>query len=47
MPDVTLVAGGVPLRAGGEIIGAVGVGGAPSGLTDEDIAQTGANVLNQ
>lgn len=34
-------AGGVPVTAGGTIIGGVGVSGAPSGLTDEKCAKAG------
>ena len=36
-----LLGGGVPVRVGEEIIGAVGVGGAPSGQQDEDCAKAG------
>ena len=39
--DVLILAGGVPLRAGNEVIGAVGVGGAPSGDKDEACANAG------
>ena len=34
-------AGGIPVQAGGQIIGGVGVSGAPSGKTDESCAQAG------
>ncbi|OQX32169.1 MAG: adenosylcobalamin biosynthesis, GlcG-related protein [Candidatus Sedimenticola endophacoides] len=33
--------GGLPITAGGSLLGAVGVSGAPSGLTDEACAQAG------
>ena len=33
-----LLGGGVPVRAGGDVIGAVGVGGAPGGHLDEQCA---------
>jgi uncharacterized protein GlcG (DUF336 family) len=36
-----LLGGGVPVRAGEEVIGAVGVGGAPSGTIDEECANAG------
>jgi uncharacterized protein GlcG (DUF336 family) len=36
-----LLGGGVPVRAGDEVIGAVGVGGAPSGQIDEECATAG------
>lgn len=34
-------AGGVPIRAGGEVIGAIGVSGAPGGEKDEACANAG------
>ena len=34
-----VVAGGLPIKAGDEVIGAVGVGGAPGGHLDEQCAQ--------
>ena len=37
--------GAVPIKRGDEIIGAIGVGGAPSGQLDEDIAAAGAAVV--
>lgn len=36
-----LLGGGVPVRVGDEVIGAVGVGGAPSGQLDEECANAG------
>jgi uncharacterized protein GlcG (DUF336 family) len=36
-----LLAGGVPVRVGDEVIGAVGVGGAPGGHLDEECANAG------
>ena len=41
LPGVLLLGGGVPVRAGDEVIGAVGVGGAPSGQIDEEGANAG------
>lgn len=38
---VLLLAGGVPIRVGNEVIGAIGVGGAPSGSIDEECANAG------
>jgi uncharacterized protein GlcG (DUF336 family) len=38
-------AGGVPIEAGGQIIGGVGVSGAPSGLTDEKCAKAGVEAV--
>ncbi len=38
-------AGGVPVRAGGSILGGVGVSGAPSGKTDEACAAQGVKAV--
>lgn len=38
IPGFLLLGGGVPVRAGTEVIGAVGVGGAPGGHLDEQCA---------
>lgn len=38
IPGYLLLGGGVPVRAGTEVIGAVGVGGAPGGHLDEQCA---------
>jgi uncharacterized protein GlcG (DUF336 family) len=38
MPGFLLLGGGVPIRVGNEVIGAVGVGGAPGGHLDEQCA---------
>jgi len=38
IPGFLLVGGGVPVKVGNEVIGAVGVGGAPGGHLDEQCA---------
>ncbi len=38
IPGFLLVVGGVPIKVGNELIGAVGVGGAPGGHLDEQCA---------
>lgn len=38
IPGFLLLGGGVPVRAGNEVIGAIGVGGAPGGHLDEQCA---------
>lgn len=38
IPGFLVLAGGVPVRVNNVVVGAVGVGGAPSGLTDEKCA---------
>lgn len=39
-------AGGVPIQAGGQIVGGVGVSGAPSGEVDERCAQAGIDAVS-
>jgi len=41
MPGFLLLGGGVPIKVGNEVIGAVGVGGAPGGHLDEQCALAG------
>jgi uncharacterized protein GlcG (DUF336 family) len=41
IPNLVLVGGGVPIKAGNEIIGAVGVSGAPGEELDEACAFAG------
>ena len=39
--DVLIVGGGVPIRAGAELIGAIGCAGAPGSIHDEECADAG------
>ena len=41
IPNVVAVGGGVPIKVGNEVIGAVGVSGAPGGEKDEACAKAG------
>ena len=41
IPNTVAVGGGVPIKAGSEVIGAVGVSGAPGGEKDEVCANAG------
>lgn len=41
VPGLVMAAGGLPIQAGGMLLGGVGVSGAPSGETDEACAQAG------
>ncbi len=41
IPNVVAVGGGVPIKVGSEVIGAVGVSGAPGGEKDEGCANAG------
>ncbi|MFO7593699.1 MAG: heme-binding protein [Pseudomonadota bacterium] len=43
---LVISAGGLPITAGGTILGGVGVSGAPSGETDEKCAQTGIDAVS-
>jgi uncharacterized protein GlcG (DUF336 family) len=42
---LVISAGGLPINAGGTILGGVGVSGAPSGETDEKCAQAGIDAV--
>ncbi|MGD9170929.1 MAG: heme-binding protein [Candidatus Thiodiazotropha sp.] len=42
---LVMSAGGLPIQAGGQLLGAVGVSGAPSGKTDEECAQAGMDTI--
>jgi len=44
-PMILMSAGGLPIQVGGSLIGAVGVSGAPSGVTDEQCAQAGIDAV--
>lgn len=41
LPGVLAIGGGVPIRAGDQIVGAIGVAGAPSGERDDACSQAG------
>lgn len=45
IPGILLLRGGVPIRAGGSLIGAVGVSGAPGGEKDEACALEGIKAV--
>lgn len=45
-PQLIALAGGVVAMYDGAVIGAIGVGGLPSGLDDEAIAKAGLQALN-
>lgn len=45
IPGFLLLGGGVPVRAGDDVIGAVGVGGAPGGHLDEECAVAGLQAI--
>lgn len=43
---LVMSAGGLPIQAGGTILGGIGVSGAPSGETDERCAQAGLDAVS-
>jgi uncharacterized protein GlcG (DUF336 family) len=45
IPGVIMLGGGVMIRAAGELVGAVGVSGAPGGNLDEDCAKKGLSTV--
>ena len=47
MPGFLLLGGGVPIKVGNEVIGAVGVGGAPGGHLDEQCAMAGIDKVKE
>ena len=46
-PQLIAITGGVAVIKDGAVVGAIGVGGLPSGLDDEAIAKAGLVALNQ
>jgi len=44
-PGLVFSAGGLPIQAGGAILGGIGVSGAPSGETDEKCARAGLEAI--
>jgi len=47
IPGILLLQGGEPIRAGGSLIGAVGVSGAPGGEKDEACALAGIKAVQE
>ena len=47
IPGYLLLGGGVPVKVGNEVIGAVGVGGAPAGNLDEQCAMAGIEKVKE
>jgi uncharacterized protein GlcG (DUF336 family) len=44
--NILILGGGLPIKAGDEVIGGIGVGGAPGGDKDEACAQAGIGKIN-
>ena len=47
IPGILLLRGGLPIRAGGSLVGAVGVSGAPGGEKDEACAAAGIQAVQE
>jgi uncharacterized protein GlcG (DUF336 family) len=45
LDELLMTAGGIPINVGGNIIGGIGVSGAPSGAADEICAQAGLDAV--
>ncbi|KUL93063.1 GlcG [Bosea sp. WAO] len=45
IPGFLLLGGGVPVKVGDDVVGAVGVGGAPGGHLDEECANAGLQAI--
>ena len=45
-PQLIAIPGGVAVLQSGSVVGAIGVGGLPSGIDDESIAKAGLEALN-
>lgn len=41
IPGVVMIGGGLPIEAGGKLVGAIGVSGAPGGAADDECAKAG------
>jgi uncharacterized protein GlcG (DUF336 family) len=46
IPGLIVAQGGLPINAGGNILGGIGVSGSPSGETDEKCAQAGIDAIH-
>jgi uncharacterized protein GlcG (DUF336 family) len=45
MPRIAMLAGGLPVEAGGTLLGGIGVSGAPGGDKDEECAKAGLDAV--
>jgi uncharacterized protein GlcG (DUF336 family) len=43
--DILILGGGLPIEIGGEVVGAIGVGGAPGSHLDDACAQAGLDAI--
>jgi uncharacterized protein GlcG (DUF336 family) len=47
LPGVVVIGGGVIVEAGGSLLGAIGVSGAPGGEADETCARAGIGAIRE
>jgi uncharacterized protein GlcG (DUF336 family) len=47
LPGMLILGGGVVIQAGGSIVGAIGVAGAPGGQQDEKCAKAGIDAMQE
>ena len=47
VPRFTAIGGGIPIEAGGSLLGAIGVSGAPGGEADEMCAAAGVKAISE
>ena len=47
LPNILLLSGGIALKVGNEVVGGLGVAGAPGGKFDEDCAKVGAQEFGE
>lgn len=47
IPRAVVIGGGVPIEAGGSLLGAIGVSGAPGGEADDECAKAGIESVRQ
>ena len=45
LPNMLFVGGGLPIKAGEEVVGGIGVSGAPGGERDEACAKAGLDAI--
>ena len=46
VPGFVILGGGVPIRSGGKVVAAIGVGGAPSGAIDQACSEAGIKAIS-
>ncbi|UCE32869.1 MAG: heme-binding protein [Burkholderiales bacterium] len=47
LPNVAMLGGGLPVRSAGQLVGGIGVSGAPGGDMDDDCAEAGIEAIRE